>query len=81
MDKCQYRMNGECALLSKDFDVDSCEERLLHIVTCQEEITNLQKAVIDEMFNLIGMKAELTATELEGIVEKINQAAQIRRGI
>lgn len=74
-------MDRECALLSKDFDVDSCEERLLHIVTCQEEIIDLQKTVIDEMFNLIGMKAELDAAELEGIVEKINYAAQIRREI
>lgn len=79
MDKCQYRVNGQCALLSKDFDLDSCEERLLHIVTCQEEIINLQKAVIDEMFNLIALKAELNAEELETVVEKINRAAEIRK--
>ena len=81
MDKCQYRVNGQCALLSKDFDLDSCEERLLHIATCQEEIINLQKAVIDEMFNLIALKAELNAEELEAVVEKINRAAEIRREI
>ena len=79
MDKCQYRVNGQCALLSKDFDLDSCEERLLHIATCQEEIINLQKAVIDEMFNLIALKAELNAEELEAVVEKINRAAEIRK--
>jgi hypothetical protein len=81
MDKCQYRVNGQCALLSKDFGLDSCEERLLHIATCQEEIINLQKAVIDEMFNLIALKAELNAEELEAVVEKINRAAEIRREI
>lgn len=81
MDKCQYRVNGQCALLSKDFNLDSCEERLLHIATCQEEIINLQKAVIDEMFNLIALKAELNAEELEAVVEKINRAAEIRREI
>lgn len=81
MDKCQYRVNGQCALLSKDFDLDSCEERLLHIATCQEEIIDLQKAVIDEMFNLIALKAELNAEELEAVVEKINRAAEIRREI
>ena len=79
MDKCQYRVNGQCALLSKDFDLGSCEERLLHIATCQEEIINLQKAVIDEMFNLIALKAELNAEELEAVVEKINRAAEIRK--
>ena len=79
MDKCQYRVNGQCALLSKDFDLDSCEERLLHIATCQEEIITLQKAVIDEMFNLIALKAELNAEELEAVVEKINRAAEIRK--
>ena len=79
MDKCQYRVNGQCALLSKDFDIDSCEERLLHIVNCQEEIITLQKAVIDETINLIGMKAELSAEEMEGIIEKINRAAEIRK--
>ena len=79
MDRCQYRTSGQCALLSKDFDLDSCEERLLHIATCQEEIINLQKAVIDEMFNLIALKAELNAEELETVVEKINRAAEIRK--
>lgn len=51
----------------------------MHIATCQEEIINLQKAVIDEMFNLIALKAELNAEELETVVEKINRAAEIRK--
>lgn len=79
MNKCEYRLDRECMLLSRDLDPDNLESRLVHIVGCQEEIINLQKAVIDEMFNLIALKAELNAEELEAVVEKINRAAEIRK--
>ncbi len=76
--KCQYRINGQCALLSRDFDLDSCEARLMHIINCNEEIIRLQSEVIHELFNLTGQNAAVGAEEMESIIEKINEAARIK---
>ena len=78
MNNCQYRVGGECALLSKDFDLDTIEDRLMHIANCQQEIIKNQSEVINELFNLVGQRASATAEEMEDIIKKINEAALIR---
>lgn len=78
MNNCQYRVGGECALLSKDFDLDTIEDRLMHIANCQQEIIRNQSEVIYELFSLVGQRASATAEEMEDIIKKINEAALIR---
>ena len=78
MNNCQYRVGGECALLSKDFDLDAIEGRLMHIANCQQEIIRNQSEVIYELFGLVGQQASATAEEMENIIKKINEAALIR---
>ena len=78
MSSCEYRIGGECALLSKDFDLNTIEERLMHIANCQEEIIKNQSEVIYELFSIVGQRASATSEEMEDIIKKINEAALIR---
>ena len=49
--------------------------RLTHVAIAQEDIINLQKDIIDELFILALQHISVNATELEPIIEKINEAA------
>ena len=82
MSNCEYCLDKECQLFSRECD-ESCpmnhpnfSERLTHIALCQEEIIQLQKEVIDELFNLLSMHISAEAEELRPIIEKINEAAR-----
>ena len=50
-------------------------DRLSHVCMAQEEIVNLQKEIIDDLFLLLLQHISAEADEIKGIVEKINEAA------
>lgn len=50
-------------------------DRLSHVCMVQEEIVNLQKEIIDDLFLLLLQHISAEADEIKGIVEKINEAA------
>ena len=84
MNNCNYLLDGECQLFSKNCD-NSCPmsrpdfmERLTHIATCQEEIIQLQKEVIDELFAMLSLHISVEAEEMRPLIEKINEAAKKR---
>ena len=49
--------------------------RLTHIAIAQEDIINLQKDIIDELFLLALQHISVKSAELEPIIEKITEAA------
>ena len=84
MSKCDYFLDGECQLFSKSCD-ENCSinhpdftERLTHIATCQEEIIQLQKEVIDELFAMLSLHISVEAEEMRPLIDKINEAAKKR---
>ncbi len=84
MNKCKYYLDGECQLYSRTCDGDCAlnkpdtVDRLTHIMTCQEEIINLQKDIIDNLFAIAIQYISVEEEEMKLIIEKINETAQIK---
>lgn len=85
--RCRYMLNGECQLFSKNCENDCATimpeyaERLLHISGCKDEIINLQKEIIDDLFTLVSLHLSADCEEVKEVVAKINEAAKINAEI
>ena len=71
-ERCEYSLNGECQLYNHSCFIESEQiKRLTNIATCQEEIINKQKAIIDEIFNLALLHVSVDAEEMKPVIEKM----------
>lgn len=78
-ERCQYSLNGECQLYNHDTNMESKQiERLVHIATCQEQIIDKQKEIIDSIFELTLMHISADAVELKPIIDDIKEISNIK---
>ena len=61
--------------------MDDMLGKLTEICMAQEEIINLQKSIIDDLFILAIQHISAEAEELKPIIEMINEAAGVRATI
>ncbi len=57
---------------------DETLNRLVHIITCQQEIISNQEELLREALNLLLQHISAEAEELAPIIKKINETAEIR---
>ena len=86
-DLCDHHLLGECQLYSRQCEKD-CNlfkpdtiERLAHVITCQEQMINLYKDIVEDLMTLALQHISADAEELRGITAKINEAATVRAEI